>query len=435
MLKNKLILFLFTVLFAVLLTPWFTNNRNVIVSNEVGNNFQKDAEVLVVSRIAAEVSGVNTKFYNLGRLGPETKTKLNTWGNPDPYQALDEKSARDFQPYVSQYGIHSGIYSLLYPKIISLTKNVFNLTDLRYVVTYLFVLINLFIFITIYKNIDKLLASIWILSIIFAPFVLLFARNIYWSTFSFYLPILFSILFSVTERHKKLFLLITNLALLFRFLMGYEFFTTLIITCSLFSYIGIFLKNEFNFSKIFLKTYSKIVLSFFATFILAINIHSILSPQGYRTNMTYLLTRSNARLANSESPVSSIVSTLESYFLEWPKFFGWPVWYSENNLFSFPLPTLNLVSIPGKFLMIVFIFLMLLFLTSLVSGKVVENKLHLLIFLLGPISWIVLYPNHENEHGFDFFLMYFGAIQIIVYIIFWNFRKLFYSIYKSLNQL
>lgn len=434
MLRKHIIFSCFIAILAIILTPWFTNNRNIIINQEIENNFQKDAEVLVVSRIAAEVSNVDTNFYNLGRLGPETKTPLNTWGNPDPYQALNEKSAKDFMPYISQYGIHSGIYSYIYPKLILISNNVFNLTDLRFIITLLFVFINLLIFINLYKKVDKILGLIWIISILFAPFVLLFARNIYWSSFSFFLPILISIYYSVSPKNKSLILIVLNLALLFRFLIGYEFYTTLILTCTFFCVINIMNQKYFKITKNFLKLFGKILSSFIGTFFVSINIHSFLSPMGYKSTLNYLLNRSNSRLANAETPISNIISTIESYFFEWPKFFGWPVWYSENNIFSFPLPNLKIISIPGKFFIVIMIYLIILLITSSINKKIFENKMHLLLFILGPISWIILYPSHENEHGFDFYLMYFGSIQMIIYVIYWNIEKIIKYNLTSLLQ-
>jgi len=47
-----------------------------------------------------------------------------------------------------------------------------------------------------------------------------------------------------------------------------------------------------------------------------------------------------------------------------------------------------------------------------------------LIVILGPLSWLILYPIHEDEHGIDFFLMYFGSIQAILYILLKSLEKL-----------
>ena len=110
MIKRILSVLIFTI-FCVIITPWFTNNRGVIVDFEKEQGFQRDAEVLVVSKLATQMSEIDTGGFSLGRLGPLTKTEINTWGNPDPYQALNEKSAQDFIPYVSQFGLQSIIYS------------------------------------------------------------------------------------------------------------------------------------------------------------------------------------------------------------------------------------------------------------------------------------------------------------------------------------
>lgn len=416
MIKRILSVLIFTI-FCVIITPWFTNNRGVIVDFEKEQGFQRDAEVLVISKLATQMSEIDTGGFSLGRLGPLTKTEINTWGNPDPYQALNEKSAQDFIPYVSQFGLQSIIYSNIYPVLVKLTGNIFNLTDLRFIITFLFVIVNLLIFITLYKSVNKPFALIWIITMFCSPFVLLFSRNLYWASFSYYLPILFSIYYSNSKKYKNYFLLLIILSLIFRFLIGYEFYTFLIISCVFFCNINKLFNNfEFNFQEQIIKSI-KLLLYFLFTFIISINIHSILSPLGFFKNISFLLERSNARLTTSDQPISYIFSTLESYFLNWPKNFGWPIWYSENNLLVLPFPLINKVEIPGYFTYVIILMLIIYFIVSTINKQIIKNRFLLLFILLAPISWIILYPNHENEHGFDFYLMFFGTIQIMFFLI------------------
>jgi hypothetical protein len=116
-------------------------------------------------------------------------------------------------------------------------------------------------------------------------------------------------------------------------------------------------------------------------------------------------------------PFSTTVSTIESYFLNWPKMFGWPIWYSENNVLVIPLPALPNIQITGQDFMIVSLALVLLWFTKAIQKN--KSALHFipLIIILGPLSWLILYPIHEDEHGIDFFLMYFGSIQAMVFVI------------------
>ena len=417
---------LFTTLFiAAIISPWFTNNRGIVVEPKKEFGFQRDAEVLVISKIAAELSNVSTYGYNLGRLGSETPIELNTWGNPDPYIAIDQKGAKDFVPYETQYGIQSLIYSKAYVQLVDVTGNIFNVTDLRYLVTYLFVFINLLIFIVIYRRIDKLYALIWLFTLFTSPWIMLFSRNIYWSIFSFYIPILMGIIYSCANsfKSKALIMLFLNFTLIFRFLMGYEFYTTLIINCIYFCFLPSIIRGEFKIKER-IKEILAILTSMLVSLFIAISIHGFLSPDGIVSNFSRMLIRSNARSATGSMPISTIVSTIESYFLNWPKMFGWPIWYSENNVLVIPLPIVPNIKFTGQDFIVILLLVVLMFFTSLIQkNKSLLNFLPLTV-ILGPLSWLILYPIHEDEHGIDFFLMYFGSIQAILYILLKSLDKL-----------
>jgi hypothetical protein len=430
--KPALIALLFTTLFiAAIISPWFTNNRGIVVEPKKEFGFQRDAEVLVISKIAAELSNVSTDGYNLGRLGSETKIELNTWGNPDPYIAIDQKGAKDFVPYETQYGIQSLIYSKAYVQLVKLTKNMFNVTDLRYVVTYLFVFINLLIFIVIFRKIDRLYAFIWLFTIFTSPWVMLFSRNIYWSIFSFYIPILMALLYSCANsiKYKISIVFLLNFTLIFRFLMGYEFYTTLIITCLYFCFLPEIIRGGFKIKER-IKEILAILTSMFLSLFIAIIMHGYLSPDGIVSNFARMLNRSNARSATGSTPISTMVSTIESYFLNWPKMFGWPIWYSENNVLVIPLPIVSNIKVTGQDFIILSLIIVLMFFISLIQkNKSISNFLPI-ISILGPLSWLILYPIHEDEHGIDFFLMYFGSIQAILYILLQGLNNL---VIKNLN--
>jgi hypothetical protein len=65
-----------------------------------------------------------------------------------------------------------------------------------------------------------------------------------------------------------------------------------------------------------------------------------------------------------------------------------------------------------------------MFFTSLIQKNKSLLNFSPLIAILGPLSWLILYPVHEDEHGIDFFLMYFGFIQAILYILLKSLDKL-----------
>jgi hypothetical protein len=157
---------------------------------------------------------------------------------------------------------------------------------------------------------------------------------------------------------------------------------------------------------------------------IAISIHGFLSPDGIVSNFSRMINRSNARSATGSMPISTIVSTIESYFLNWPKMFGWPIWYSENNVLVIPLPILPNINFTGQDFIVILLLVVLMFFTSLIQkNKSLLNFLPLTV-ILGPLSWLILYPIHEDEHGIDFFLMYFGSIQAILYILLKRLDKL-----------
>ena len=241
------------------------------------------------------------------------------------------------------------------------------------------------------------------------------------------MALLYSCANSIKYKISIVFLL--NFTLIFRFLMGYEFYTTLIITCLYFCFLPEIIRGGFKIKER-IKEIFAILTSMFLSLFIAIFMHGYLSPDGIVSNFARMLNRSNARSATGSTPISTMVSTIESYFLNWPKMFGWPIWYSENNVLVIPLPIVSNIKVTGQDFIILSLIIVLMFFISLIQkNKSISNFLPI-ISILGPLSWLILYPIHEDEHGIDFFLMYFGSIQAILYILLQGLNNL---VIKNLN--
>jgi uncharacterized membrane protein YoaK (UPF0700 family) len=96
--------------------------------------------------------------------------------------------------------------------------------------------------------------------------------------------------------------------------------------------------------------------------------------------------------------------------------FGWPIWYSENNVLVIPIPILENINLTGKDFIILIVFILVLLFINILKKRQIHNFWPLII-LIAPMSWLIMYPIHENEHGIDFILMYFGSLQAIFFII------------------
>jgi hypothetical protein len=230
-------------------TEWFNslNSQNLVVDGI--RHFSE-------SREAPPVMG----SYQVTDIGTGLLKNNTNQGSP-------ERDAAVFKPYLSQYGIQFRLFLFLRKNGLSIAQlQALTAAALSCVVTtsYLILRVNRFSF---------LASGAFAFTLAFSPWLTVFARNLYWIPFSWYLPGLitaYSGTFVFLFKSKLLNTLheIAQFATLygvlcFRFLSGYEYITTISVATML-TYLFIGAKRKYQWKHILIR-----VLAIFGTIVIS----------------------------------------------------------------------------------------------------------------------------------------------------------------------
>jgi hypothetical protein len=264
-------------------TEWFNslNSQNLVVDGI--RHFSESREALPVMG-SYQVTDVGT--------GPLEN---------DADQDSPEKDAV-FKPYLSQYGIQYRLFLFLRQNSLSIAQlQALTAAALSFVVTasYLILRINRF---------SILASSAFAFTLAFSPWLTVFARNLYWIPFSWYLPGLitaysgsFAFLFKsklLNTLHEIAQFAVLYGVLCFRFLSGYEYITTISVATIL-SYLFISAKRKYQWKHIFIR-----VLAIFGTIVISfatsLTIHAAqLNKLGY-SGLQYVIDTASKRASPSK---------------------------------------------------------------------------------------------------------------------------------------
>lgn len=386
---------------------FFQNNFN-IAKSDFFNSFQKDSESLVLGKIINDKYSISNTNYGLGfayidengTYGPNTL---------DSYVILkDNIEAKKFNVYQSQVGLQGFIYSFIFNNLninINKIKALTLATSIAMAIT-IFLLSYL-----LWIIIGKEFAIIFYLSMILSPWIVSFSSNLYWVSFTWFLPAIFSFLVfvDIDNKRKYIWLFCFMLSIFIKSLCGYEYLSTIVLFALSVFFIAPFLENS-SISKNKLLKYIVIIfgLSIFG-FLLAIGIHSLLRGEGdlllglkniYEQDV---LRRTFGGDATKFDPVysdsfnASFLKVIFKYLFMW-----------QTDLVK------GIFGITFIALIIINIIMLLKFKKS--NSKNL-NIAMFIIFLLPALSWYFLGKSHSYIHThMNFVLWYFGFVAVLFYI-------------------
>lgn len=406
--KNKIILILASVLMVIVFMTNFLAGRKETVGVVSFENFQSDSEYLVISKAYYEKYYPHTNYglalmYEVGT--PNTRVeKLES--------KMDEKVNYPYSIYKSQVGLQGHIFNFMYNNL-HIPFKVMNL-----LCSVLLAVVLMAICVLIYQKYGKILGIIFYLTFLLSPWVISFARNLYWVPFTWFLPALFGLLLFKDYKKSKVYIPLIYLAILIKCLCGYEYITTIMLFTIAFFVIDYFSEKDKakrkHIFKITLFTGIACLLAFFT----ALLIHSYMRGdgnifEGIKSIYVKDITRRTLNLPGGEfdkdiykdSVNATTISTLKRYF-------NW---------------TTNVVlGIEGKYFRAIFFVTILLLIYNYIK-KEKNNKRDIIMFvyfLLTTISWYIIGKSHSYAHyGLNFVLWYFGFIQICLYVLFKNLCK------------
>lgn len=386
---------------------FFQNNFN-IAKSDFFNSFQKDSESLVLGKIINDKYSISNTNYGLGFAYIDEN---GTYGPNimDSYVILkDNIEAKKFNVYQSQVGLQGFIYSFIFNNLninINKIKALTLATSIAMAIT-IFLLSYL-----LWIIIGKEFAIIFYLSMILSPWIVSFSSNLYWVSFTWFLPAIFSFLVfvDIDNKRKYIWLFCFMLSIFIKSLCGYEYLSTIVLFALSVFFIAPFLENS-SISKNKLLKYIVIIfgLSIFG-FLLAIGIHSLLRGEGdlllglkniYEQDV---LRRTFGGDATKFDPVysdsfnASFLKVIFKYLFMW-----------QTDLVK------GIFGITFIALIIINIIMLLKFKKS--NSKNL-NIAMFIIFLLPALSWYFLGKSHSYIHThMNFVLWYFGFVAVLFYI-------------------
>jgi len=265
----------------------YSNNGLGSANNYWFESFQIDSERLVTDGLS-----IDSKKPRLG-----TFTNSVPGERAETQNSLHSSSTVKFEEYISQYGLQIKIFSFL-------RKIGFDdFVVLKNIVAFLMALVALGLVITIFRDFSARSAVLFYLIFLLSPWVIAFANNLFWISFSLFLPLLISAYFAPyifsSTKYFFLMLMLIFLALLFKFLSGYEYTSTIIIASTTpLLYHG--LKMNVLIRSIILKCVVFFSVSIIS-FAFAIFIHATSLDQSFSSGLKLIESTANKRLSSYDT--------------------------------------------------------------------------------------------------------------------------------------
>lgn len=397
--KNSLKIIVFTISFVVMFFSFLSDSLGV-AQKEWFDSYQHDSESLVLGKIIADRNSLSSE--NRGNLGYIVDL--------DPYQVISETKVNSsilYKEYHSQYGIQGIFFSFLSNKLGISVKGMYVVccTFLAMTICYLSYCSS--------RIFGSLFGCIFFLSILFSPWITVFARNLYWIEFSWFLPsaIAWSFFIISNVRLKIILFVLFFVSCLIKCLSGYEYYSTVLLL-SVVPYLYFFILKNTKFN-IHNNARDFVILSFLGVlaFVVAIVMHANLRSGGNVAEglnsiwnndvlrRTFGGNVNNFDKVYTESFNANFIDVLKIYLLNW-----------RTSVISLPL-----VSNISFTSLICLCFIVICLQLYRKNYKLAFSTSALLIlFCLPAISWYVLGKSHSFIHvTMNYVLWYLGGVPIL----------------------
>lgn len=398
-LKNKKIV---SGIFIILLTLSFSINLfNTDIPNVSFLEFQSDSENLVYGKIYCDRVYKGSSKYQFG---------LIKYDNSALENILTVKNASQYKMsnYLSQVGLQGYIISFLVNSLH------FPIMVVKLIISFVLAVVLYYISYFISKKYDnKLLGKIFYLTFLLSPWVVYFGKNMYWVSFTWFLPGLFGLMLSLNYDKKKVFVPLIFLTVFIKCLCGYEYLSVIMLFVIAFMIIDFFEeKNKNNRKKIFI-TVLIVGIACLLAFLCALLIHGYMRGNGNilegikeiyekdvlrRTILSF--DKNSYDGIMRESMAVGIIQVLKMYLYDW-----------KTDL---------IIGISGKLFPIIVMVSTFLCIKNNYQKKLNAKRylIMYIIFLITCISWFILGKSHSYIHThMNYVLWYFGFVQICLYII------------------
>ena len=396
-------------------------NTNTDAIIPMFDGFQSDSEYLVFSKILQDKLLISNSKYGLGitvnsqgeRIENIYNIIKNNNNNQDDINIID---------YTSQFGLQGHVFSFMYNKL-----NV-PFWGIKLVCCLILSIVIVLICYYISIKYNRLMGVIFYITFLLSPWIVAFARNLYWVEFTWLLPVLFGIMLSINYKNKRVFVPAIFVAIFIKCLCGYEYISTIMLATIAFFIVDLFTTKDKNKKEI-LKTTIIVGLTCIIAFGCALLVHASIRGNGniiegvkdvYKNDVlrrTLIVTDKDKYTgAYKESMDASIMETVLKYFK----------WDSDIIL-----------GIEGRYFNAILISVVLILIYNIAKREKnsYEDSISFITFLLATLSWFILAKSHSYIHThINYVLWYFGFIQICLYIIIKFICKKIYLIGNTLKN-
>jgi hypothetical protein len=406
---KQIVLFLFLTLFSAIVFQYTADIVHQLRPVITFFDFDRFSESLVLGEIVADDNGLDKKGGHLGRIFPNgSKYPDNLFDVYEIFSGKSESVGITFHPKASQYGIQGAIFSKAH-SIFGLNK----LSQLQSINSILLAIVVVSLFFLYREIYDKYFSAIFLITIVSSPWMVAFAKNLYWVTFLWFMPALVAaILYLQRNSIVRAFLLLAiAFSMFLKSLAGYEYLSTItLFACSVFVVAPFFKYSEqkpsIDWTMLFM-VFSACVVGFGA----AILVHASMSLKGDSiiTGLQNIYELDVKRRTygdpSSFSPSlkasleSSPLSVLTTYINHW-----------EMTLVAW---------LPGSYFRILIVFSLVGLLFQFWKRHPTRHRDGVLLafFFMVSISWFVLAKAHSYEHThLNYVLWYFGFVQALFYV-------------------
>ncbi len=255
-----------------------------------------------------------------------------------------------------------------------------------------------------------------------SPWIIIFAKNLYWVEFTWFLPMAVGIFADWKIRNTPCRLIsyvLAFLTVLLKCLCGYEYISTImmsLIAFLLIDFILAVLSNDRKNTALYFRTIFVIGVMAVAGFVMAILIHAPLKGGGsVISGVRNILTQDVLR-SSSGADYNDFGARY------WPSFNS-SVWEVLCSYFHFSTPVIT--GIPGSLFQLLCVTTLMLAGCDALRKKSYSGLIRYLVFFGTTVSWFCLAKSHSYIHiHLNFVLWYFGFVQICLYILLEKFLEL-----------
>ena len=370
----------------------------------------ENGEIYQISNV--EDNGTNIVVYlSAGKVLSSAKN-----GSLDDVQFFDSNmqplAKSRIEAYKSQYGLNGKIFRHI-ARYLDDEQEIATLNLLCCLFT---AMVFVLIVILVFEKYNITMAGSFFAVFWLSPWVVNFARNLYWVEFTWFIPMLIGLFCSWKIENKKCRVIsyaATFLSIFIKCLCGYEYISVVmmaLIGFLLVDLIKYIFEKDRNKCRLLLRTIVIIGVIALGGFFAAICVHAPLKGDGSVIEGIKNIFEQDVLRRTAGGDLNDFA---EAY---WPSFNA-SIWETYSKYFHFETEVIT--GITGNLFPVLCVVPLCIFIFDYTKKRLnVEEMAMYIIFFLTSISWFCLAKGHSYIHThMNYVLWYFGFVQICIYII------------------